>query len=84
MLMKPAKKLIIPEGVYYSRLETARGVLGVCIVSDGESENPVRIHMRSPNYNNVWAVDTMSRDGRIGDLVANISSLDFVVPDIDR
>lgn len=84
MLMKPAKKLIIPEGVYYSRLETARGVLGVCIVSDGESENPVRIHMRSPNYNNVWAVDAMSRDGRIGDLVANISSLDFVVPDIDR
>lgn len=84
MLMKPAKKLVIPEGCYYSRLETARGVLGVMIASDGESENPLRIHMRSPNYNNVWALDEMSRGSRIGDLVANVSSLDFVIPDMDR
>jgi NADH-quinone oxidoreductase subunit D len=84
MLMKPAKKLVIPEGIYYNALETARGILGMVIASDGKSEKPVRIHMRSPNYNNLWAVDTMTRGSRIGDLVANISSLDFVVPDIDR
>lgn len=84
MLMKPAKKLIIPEGIYYNSLETARGVLGMVIVSDGKSVNPVRIHMRSPNYNNLWAVDKMTAGSRLGDLVANISSLDFVVPDIDR
>jgi NADH-quinone oxidoreductase subunit D/NADH-quinone oxidoreductase subunit C/D len=84
MLMKPAKKLVIPEGCYYSRMETARGVIGVMIASDGESENPQRIHVRSPNYNNVWALDEMSRGARIGDLVANVSSLDFVIPDMDR
>jgi NADH-quinone oxidoreductase subunit D/NADH-quinone oxidoreductase subunit C/D len=84
MLMKPAKKIVIPEGIYYSNLETARGVLGMVIASDGESDKPVRIHMRSPNYNNLWAVDEMTKGSRIGDLVANISSLDFVVPDIDR
>lgn len=84
MLMKPAKKIIIPEGLYYSHVETARGVLGTFIASDGVSDKPVRIHMRSPNFNNVWALDEMNRGSRIGDLVASISTLDFVVPDIDR
>ncbi len=84
MLSKPAKKIILPEGSHYAQLETARGILGIYAVSDGKSENPVRIHMRSPNYHNVWSVDAMTRNARIGDLVANISSLDIVVPDIDR
>jgi len=84
MLMKPAKKIIIPKGVFYSNLETARGILGILIASDGVSDKPVRIHMRSPNYNNLWAVDRISRGSRVGDLVANVSSLDLVVPDIDR
>ena len=84
MLMKPAKKIIIPKGVYYSCLETARGVLGVFIVSDGISDKPQRIHLRSPNYNNLWALDRMTRGSRVGDLVANVSSLDLVIPDIDR
>ncbi len=84
MLLKPAKKLVLPEGCHYSQMETARGIVGVFIASDGVSVNPVRIHVRSPNYNNVWALDEMTRGSRIGDLVANISSLDFVVPDMDR
>ncbi len=84
MLMKPAKKIVIPKGIFHSSLETARGVLGVFIVSDGVSDKPVRIHVRSPNYNNLWSLDRMSRGSRVGDLVANVSSLDLVVPDIDR
>ena len=84
MLMKPAKKIVLPEGTHYSRLETARGILGCLIVSDGESEYPQRIHMRTPNFNNLWAMDEISRGARIGDLVANVSSFDFVIPDIDR
>ncbi len=84
MLMKPAKKTVLPEGSHYAQLETARGILGIYAVSDGVSDKPVRIHMRSPNYNNVWSADEMTRDSRIGDLVANVSSIDIVVPDIDR
>ncbi len=84
MLMKPAKKIVLPEGIWSSQLETARGILGVVIVSDGRSDHPYRIHLRSPNFNNLWAIDCMSRGGRIGDLVANVSSLDLVIPDIDR
>lgn len=84
MLMKPAKKIIIPQGVFYNQIETARGVLGITIASDGVSDKPFRIHMRSPNFNNLWAVDRISRGARIGDLVAIVSSLDLVIPDIDR
>jgi NADH-quinone oxidoreductase subunit D/NADH-quinone oxidoreductase subunit C/D len=84
MLMKPAKKIVLPKGVYYSSIETARGILGIFISSDGVSDKPQRVHMRSPNYNNLWALDRISRGSRVGDLVANVSSLDLVIPDIDR
>lgn len=84
MLMKPAKKVVLPEGVFSSQVETARGILGVVVASDGRSEMPLRIHLRSPNFNNLWAIDRISRNTRVGDLVANISSLDLVIPDIDR
>ena len=84
MLMKPAKKIIIPQGLFYSNLETARGVLGVFIASDGVSDKPVRVHMCSPNYNNLWSLDRMARGSRVGDLIAIVSSLDLVIPDIDR
>ena len=45
--MKPVIKL--PEGEYYQRVETARGELGVYIISDG-NKNPYRVKFRSPNF----------------------------------
>jgi NADH-quinone oxidoreductase subunit D len=82
-VMKPAKKIKLPEGKFYSQVETARGILGFFIESTGK-ELPHRAHFRSPNFNNLWTLSEMAKNGRVGDLVANISSLDFVVPDIDR
>ena len=83
MMMKPMAKIKIPEGCYYSHLETARGILGVFIVSDG-NETPYRIHLRTPNFNNLWSVTVTAPGWRVADLVAILSSLDLVVPDIDR
>ncbi|HAR43162.1 MAG TPA: NADH-quinone oxidoreductase subunit D [Bdellovibrionales bacterium] len=83
MLMKPAVKIKLPEGTYYSQVETPRGVLGVFVVSDGK-DKPYRIHLRTPNFNNIWSITEMSSNWRLGDLVAMLSSLDVVVPDIDR
>jgi NADH-quinone oxidoreductase subunit D/NADH-quinone oxidoreductase subunit C/D len=65
-------------------VETARGVLGVLLVSDGKSDRPYRIHFRSPNFNNLWAVTALAPGWRIADLIAIQSSLDLVIPDIDR
>ncbi len=83
MMMKPAAKIKLPEGYYYHHLETARGILGVSIVSDG-TENPYRIHFRSPNFNNLWCITHIAKGLKIGDLVAILSTLDLVIPDMDR
>ena len=79
--MKPVIKL--PEGEYYQRVETARGELGVFIISDG-NKNPYRIKFRSPNFVNLSVFNHITKGFKIADLVAIGGSLDLVIPDIDR
>jgi NADH-quinone oxidoreductase subunit D/NADH-quinone oxidoreductase subunit C/D len=79
--MKPVIKL--PEGEYFQRVETARGELGVFIISDG-NKNPFRMKFRSPNFVNLGVLNHITKDFKIADLVAIAGSLDFVIPDIDR
>lgn len=75
--------LKLPRGEFYSRVETARGELGVYIVSEGGT-TPYRIKFRSPGFSNLSALDHMVRGGKIGDLMAIMGTLDLVIPDIDR
>jgi NADH-quinone oxidoreductase subunit D len=79
--MKPVIKL--PEGEYYQRVETARGELGVFIISDG-NKNPYRVKFRSPNFSNLSVLNHISKGFKIADLVAIGGSLDLIIPDIDR
>jgi NADH-quinone oxidoreductase subunit D len=75
--------LKLPKGEFYSRVETARGELGVYIVSEGGT-TPYRIKFRSPGFSNLSALDHLTRGAKIGDLVAIMGTLDLVIPDIDR
>jgi NADH-quinone oxidoreductase subunit D/NADH-quinone oxidoreductase subunit C/D len=79
--MKPVLKLA--EGEFYQRVETARGELGVYIVSDGGNK-PYRIKFRTPNFSNLGTLMPMATGGKIGDLVAIMATLDLIIPDIDR
>jgi NADH-quinone oxidoreductase subunit D/NADH-quinone oxidoreductase subunit C/D len=79
--MKGVVKL--PEGEYYQRVEAARGEFGAFIISDGK-KNPYRVKFRSPGFSNLFALNKMSKGFKIADLVAIMSSLDLVIPDIDR
>ena len=79
--MKPIIKL--PVGEYFQRVETARGELAVYIVSDG-NKNPYRIKFRTPNFSNLFVMNTITSGFKIADLVAISGSLDLVIPDIDR
>jgi NADH-quinone oxidoreductase subunit D/NADH-quinone oxidoreductase subunit C/D len=79
--MKPVIKL--PEGEYYQRVETARGELGVFIISDG-NKNPYRVKFRSPNFSNLSVLNHIAKGFKIADLVAIGGSLDLIIPDIDR
>ena len=75
--------LKLPKGEFYTRVETARGELGVYIVSEGGT-TPYRIKFRSPGFSNLSALDHMVRGSKIGDLMATMGTLDLVIPDIDR
>jgi len=79
--MKPIIKL--PVGEYFQRVETARGELAVYIVSDG-NKNPYRMKFRTPNFSNLFVMNTITSNYKIADLVAISGSLDLVIPDIDR
>jgi hypothetical protein len=84
MTVKYGAKIKVPEGTYYSQLETARGVLGIFLVSDGKSDAPYRLHFRSPNFSNLWSITAIAPGWRLADIIAIQSSLDLVIPDIDR
>ena len=73
----------IPEGEYFSRVEAGRGEFGVYILSKGD-KFPYRIKFRSPSMALVSAMDMLSENEKIADLIAIGGSLDYVVPDIDR
>ena len=73
----------LPAGEYYQKVETARGEFGVYINSDGK-KNPYRVKFRSPGLSNLNALNTMAKGSKIADLVAIMSTIDLVIPDIDR
>lgn len=75
--------LKLPKGEFYQRVETARGELGVYIISEGAT-TPYRIKFRSPGFANLSALNHIAKGGKLGDLVASMGTLDLVIPDIDR
>ncbi len=56
--------LKLPKGEFYTRVETARGELGVYIVSEGGT-TPYRIKFRSPGFSNLSILDHMIRAERL-------------------
>jgi NADH-quinone oxidoreductase subunit D/NADH-quinone oxidoreductase subunit C/D len=73
----------LPKGEFYQKVETARGELGVYVISTG-TKNPYRFKFRSPGFSNLSALNHMAVGSKIGDLVAIMATLDLVIPDIDR
>jgi NADH-quinone oxidoreductase subunit D/NADH-quinone oxidoreductase subunit C/D len=73
----------LPKGEFYQKVETARGELGVYILSTG-TKNPYRLKFRSPGFSNLSLLNHIAVGGKIGDLVATMATLDLVIPDIDR
>lgn len=78
---KPIIKL--PEGNYFKRVEGARGAFGVYIESKGD-KTPYRMKFVPQGLNLIGAVDHITRNTKIADLIAIGGSLDYVIPDIDR
>ena len=80
---KTKNVLKLAKGEFYQRVETARGELGVYIVSEGGT-TPYRIKFRSPGFSNLSVLNHIAKGSKIGDLMATMGTLDLVIPDIDR
>jgi NADH-quinone oxidoreductase subunit D len=73
----------VPAGETYQAVESARGELGMYLVSDGGAK-PWRLHVRGPSFANVQAVPMMVTGSLIADTVAALASADPVMGDVDR
>ncbi|MBW8825652.1 MAG: NADH-quinone oxidoreductase subunit D [Acidobacteria bacterium] len=73
----------VPEGEVYVAVESPRGELGCYLVSDG-GPKPYRMHVRAPSFYNLQSLPHMMRGGFIADAVANISSVDPIMGEVDR
>jgi len=73
----------VPAGEVYQAVESPRGEMGYYVVSDG-TPKPYRVHMRSPSFANLQALQTMCEGRLIADVVAAIGSIDIVLGEIDR
>jgi NADH-quinone oxidoreductase subunit D len=73
----------VPAGEVYQAIESPRGEMGYYVVSDGTAK-PHRVHMRSPSYANLQALEKMCVGRLLADVVAAIGSIDIVLGEIDR
>jgi NADH-quinone oxidoreductase subunit D len=77
-------RLLRPRpGDAYDHIESARGSLGVYVVSDG-SPRPYRMKVRSPAFCNLQLLGKLALGHTISDLVVILGSLDPVFGEVDR
>jgi NADH-quinone oxidoreductase subunit D len=72
-----------PAGEVYAGVESARGELGLYMISDG-TEKPSRAKIRTGSFSACAAIESLSRGCMVADLVVLIGSLDLLAPEIDR
>jgi NADH-quinone oxidoreductase subunit D len=83
MNVRLPKILKAPEGATYAWTENPLGINGYYLVSRGE-KTPWRMKLRTASFNNVAVLPQMLPGCPVGDLVAILGSLFFVVGDIDK
>ncbi|MDZ4169055.1 MAG: NADH-quinone oxidoreductase subunit D [Coriobacteriia bacterium] len=78
------RRLIAPKpGEAYDHIESARGSLGIYLVSDG-TPKPYRMHVRSPAFCNLALLPMLAEGHTLSDLIVVLGSLDPVFGEVDR
>ena len=72
-----------PEGATYAWTENPLGINGYYLVSRGE-RTPWRLKLRTASFNNVQVLSQLLAGQLVGDMVAILGSMFFVVGDIDK
>lgn len=72
-----------PAGEIYNCVESARGELGMYLVSDG-SNRPYRLRVRSPSFPHVGVLQDVLPGHILSDVIVAIASVDPILGDVDR
>jgi len=72
-----------PEGETYAWTENPSGINGYFLVSRGEA-TPWRLKLRTASFNNVQVLREILPGAQLGELTVILSSLFFVVGDLDK
>lgn len=84
VMVEGLPRLLAPRpGDAYDHIESARGSLGVYLVSDG-SVRPYRMKVRSPAFCNLALLGHLAPGHTLSDLVVILGSLDPVFGEVDR
>ncbi|MCK6605811.1 MAG: NADH-quinone oxidoreductase subunit D [Ignavibacteriaceae bacterium] len=77
------KRIKVPAGQLYTRVENPRGELGYFIISKG-ANNPFRVKVRPPSFIHLMLLDELCRGNLVADIVAILGSIDIVLGEVDR
>lgn len=80
---KVPKVIKPPVGEVYNQIESAKGILGYYIVSDG-STKPYRLHVHSPSFINIGIFEEIAIGADVQDFIATLASFDICLGEIDR
>lgn len=75
--------VVIEEGINYTAVEAPKGEFGVFLVTNNTNK-PYRCKFRAPGFYHLQAIDFMSFNVLLADLVAIIGTQDVVFGEIDR
>lgn len=83
IMAKVPRIIKVPAGEAYVETENPLGAMGYYVVSKGDL-GPFRVKIRSASFNNVSVLSWVLRGVYVPDIVAILSSLYFILGDIDR
>lgn len=78
-----SENISVNAGETYTVIEAPKGEYGVYLVSDGTNK-PYRCKIKSPGFLHLQALDFMTKNHMIADVVTIIGTLDIVFGEVDR
>ena len=78
-----SENISIDAGETFTLIEAPKGEYGVYLISDGTNK-PYRCKIKSPGFFHLQALDFLTKNHMIADVVTIIGTLDIVFGEIDR
>jgi NADH-quinone oxidoreductase subunit C/D len=74
---------VLPAGEVFAGVEASKGITGHYLTSD-HGNRAYRARIRTPSFPHMQMIPLISRGLMVGDLLAILGSIDYVLADIDR